>query len=491
MKIKSHSNRIFFFTIILLFGLLDYSKGYAQTSGSLLMLPDNFYAQMYNPSYMRADGIGAISLPGMAGLSFMNQGSFKISELITTTKGSPVIDFDNFYENIKPNNFIRHDFSLPIAFVSIPLKKGVFSFYYTENFSSVLKFRENVVEFLVNGNFAPGYRSFESDEMNFVAKAYREFAFGYAKKWNDKIDVGLRAKILFGSVHFNADRWNFGVETSPLGDVATLRSRGGGHLVLPYPVILNNNNSIYTIEAQSAIKKYFGAYKNPGIAIDAGITYYIDDKNTFTASLRDMGGIWNRHNSFEMTQNEEYDFVGFDLVSAVRYPEELGYTEPHFFVKTIKDSVSQVYQPKVNLNRFVGGLEPKAVLHYQYQHSEKLSIGVTNQSAFRLNNFQNILSASAMQTFSNLSVFESVNIHGVSDISVGGGLQFESHRFQFFLATDNIIAFYHPAKNRAFSIAAGICLLLKSKDETNVSKKGFKKGKGETSKELPFYKKIR
>src|SRR5690606_15409069 len=142
--------------------------------------------------------------------------------------GSPVIDFDHFYKQVNGRNFIRQDFSIPLFFFSKPFRKGVFSFYYKENFSFNLKFKDDVVEFLVNGNFAKGYHSFESDDMNLLSKGYREFAFGFAKHWNENLDVGLRAKILSGSVYFNADNWNFGIETAPFGDVVTLSSGGGG-----------------------------------------------------------------------------------------------------------------------------------------------------------------------------------------------------------------------------------------------------------------------
>ncbi len=470
---------------------MDYGKSYAQISGSQFMLPNNFYAQMYNPSYMRTDDATEISIPGFAGLTFINQGSFKISDIITTSGGSPVIDFDNFYKQVKTNNFIREDFSIPMFFISKPLKKGVFSFYYKENFSSALKFKDDVVEFLVNGNLAPGYHNYNSNDMNLLSTGYREFAFGFAKKWNEHLDVGLRAKLLFGTVYFNADNWNFGVETAPFGDIVTLSSGGGGKLMLPFHVVLSENNRIYTVETENAVRKYFGSFKNPGLAFDAGLTYYLNDNSTFSLSVRDLGGIWNRNNSFDMEQDENYDFVGFDLVSAVRYPEETGYTEPHILVKTVKDSVSQVYQPLVNENKFINGLIPKTVLHYQYQYSEKLTFGITNQSAIQFNYFQNILTLSALQTLSGFSVFENVNLHGVSDVSIGGGIQYENNHFQFFLATDNLVAFYHPANNRTFSVSAGICLLLYSNKESSAGKSGFKKGKGETSKELPFYRKMK
>ena len=148
--------------IFLFLNLMIFGKGFAQVTGSLFMLPNNFYAQMYNPSYMHTDNATEISIAGFGGFSFINQGSFKISDLITTNGGNPVLDFNNFYKHVEPNNFIRQDFSIPMAFFSMPLKKGVFSFYYKENLSSVMNFKDNVIEFLVNGNIMPEYQKFNS-----------------------------------------------------------------------------------------------------------------------------------------------------------------------------------------------------------------------------------------------------------------------------------------------------------------------------------------
>lgn len=469
--------------------MIVFGKGFSQITGSLFMLPDNFYAQMYNPSYMRTDNAIEVSIAGFGGLSFINQGSFKISDLITTAGGSPVIDFDNFYNHVDRNNFIRQDFSIPIAFFSMPLKKGVFSFYYKENLSSALNFKDDVVDFLVNGNLTPAYQNFSSDDMNAVSVGYREFAFGYAKNLNDQFDVGFRAKLLFGAAYFNADNWIFGVETAPQGEVVTLSSGGGGRLMLPVPVILNSDNTINSTESDKALRKYFGAYKNPGFAFDAGFTYYLDEKSTISLSVRDLGGIWSRLNSMNLKLDDKYGFEGFDLISAVRYPEESGYKDPQFLVRMEKDSVSAVYKPIAEFNKFIFTIPPKTVLHYQYKYSNKHSFGFTNQSAFQKNNFQNILTFTAMQSWANLSVFENVNLHGVSDISVGGGIQYEGNFVQAFLATDNVIAFYHPAANKTFSITAGICLLLNHKKN---AKWGNMKGrKGKISPDLPYYKQLK
>ena len=175
------------------------NNGFAQISGSLFMTPDNFYAQMFNPSFMRNDKVIEISVAGLGGFSFANKGSFKISDLITTPQGSPVVDPVNFYNAIPENNFFRQDLAVPMAFIHVPTKKGAISFFYKENAGSVFKFKNNVIEFLVNGNTEPEYEDYSTDAINIISTGYREFAFGYAKHVTKTLDVGINTKLLFGS----------------------------------------------------------------------------------------------------------------------------------------------------------------------------------------------------------------------------------------------------------------------------------------------------
>ena len=493
MKINYHTN-LKLLTALLFLGLLVSQTGFTQITGSLFMLRNNFYSQIYNPSYMRTDKAIEFSVTGLGGFSFINQGSFKISDLITTPNGSPVIDIDNFYKNIDENNFIRQDVAVPMGFVSIPVKKSVLSLYYKENFNSVLKFKKDLIEFLVNGNIEPEYKNFNTNAIKVLTTGYREFAFGYARKLNRKLDGGIHAKLLFGAALIDADNWNYGIETANDASIINFRSEGYGHLMVQMPIVLRSDSTIHSTDFDKAFSKYMRAYQNPGFAIDLGINYSINKKSSFSATVRDLGAIWYNYNANYLKQNDKYGYIGFDLISAVRWPEEADYTNPNVLIDLLKDSIRNVWLPRVFEKKFAFGLATKTALHYQYRFSDKQSFGITNQSAFQKNNFQNVLTLSALQSWPNLSVFENVNLHGVSDVSIGGGIQYEGDFFQAFFATDNLIAFYHPANNKTFSVTAGVCILLNHKkliDPEKQKNKGIKNRKGKISSELPYYRNLR
>ncbi|GEM_PF-2521280 len=481
-----HIKKRFVFVIL---SLLLTTSGFSQIPGSLFMVSDNFYSQMYNPSYMRSDKAIEISVLGLGGFTFMNQGSFKISDFITTPEGKPVIDPINFYNNIPENNYFRQNLSVPMAYVHVPTRKGAISFYYKENASSVFRFKNEAIEYLINGNLEPEYADYSSDKVNLISAGYREFAVGYAKHYNKKLDVGIHAKLLFGSALVKAQDWNFKVKTAPDGRMINFDTDGGGKLAVPVEYRIRPDSTILSFDGYQAFRKYMTTYKNPGLAVDLGLTYQISDKDKISVAIRDLGFIWFRDKSMTMYAIGKYDYIGFDLINAIRWPEEPGYVDPVRLIDIVKDSIRSVWQPKVVEEGFAYGLGPKTMIHYQHEYSEFLSLGITNQSVIQNNNFQNRFTLSALQKWSYLSIFESISLHDVNSVSIGAGLQYELQFAQLFLASDNLIAFYHPANNKTFSVTAGICVLLNNKREKESKKQkgGARKRNGKFSPHLPFY----
>jgi hypothetical protein len=109
--------------------------------------------------------------------------------------------------------------------------------------------------------------------------------------------------------------------------------------------------------------------------------------------------------------------------------------------------------------------------------------------AFQRNNVRSVLTFSAQQEWLNFSIFENLNLQGISGVTLGGGVQYEGDYAQVFIATDNIPAIYHPAANKTFSLNFGVCFLLNHKNEEK--KESIKQGDGNTSPYLPFYRDLK
>lgn len=463
----------------------------SQISASLFMMPDNFYGQMANPSYMRSDDATTIAVPFLSGFSFGNHGNIKVTDLIVVSEtGRPMVHFDRFAQLAKPDNYLGQMLSVPLFYYSFPVEKGIVSFYYSENSSTSVRFKKDAFDFVLNGNTNENYRSFDSREINFFALGYREFTFGYARKLNDNWSVGARAKILFGELLANTDNWNYGLETSDDDGAVRLFSKGEGRLYSPLPLEFTENGQIDGVISRRVLQKYFLNFSNPGLAIDLGFSYFIDEQNTITFAARDLGGIWFRKNAMDVHQEGNHKFLGFDVSGSVGSPDDPGYIDSELSVYYEKVKIRDVFRPFADTARFVQGLVPKTAIHYQHNYSDKLLFGLTNQSAFYPNKFRNILSVSSIQRSSKFSVFENVSLHEFNNITVGAGLQFESDRFQAFVAIDNLLAMYYPANQRTYFLSFGTSFLLNSEKAALFGKRKKVKGRnGKASDELPFYEK--
>lgn len=479
---------LFFFQLITL--LLAGKVAVSQINGSLFIKPDNFYAQIFNPAYFRTDKAIAFSFAGFAGASFINQGNFEIADVITlNAENDPRVDFQNFYEASKQRNYIRQNLTLPFLFAMVPFKKGYASFYYNENVNTYSRVHQDAIAFLNNGNIPDDYRNFNSEEIKLAGIGYREFAFGYGKPVNDFLNAGIRAKVLFGAAQADSKEWNYGIETSPDGEIVTLSAGGTARMMLPVPVNLRENNSIQSVDSENAIAKYFAEYGNPGLAVDLGFSYQKSERHFFSGAIRDLGFIRIRSNSYDVFQEDSFDFIGFDLVNAIRYPEEPGYRNSNELVRLIKEEIREVYQPILETRKYIYMMPVKTVLHYHYQQSARLIFAATSQMSFSKQNYYSVFTLSALQNWANFQVFENLNFHNLNDITFGGGIRYVGNKAEIFAASDNLIAFYHPAENKTFSLTFGICFLLNHKKTVNEEK--FSPRKGKISPYLPFYEEKR
>lgn len=232
------SNRKIFHSIetwILVFAaLLSFKAVQAQNEGLLFMLPDNYQAQILNPSYFNEEGT-ILALPGFGGLSLSNVGNFRITDLVyTKTSGQTVYDLGRFSEKSRPVNRNTINLSLPIMYLGVPIRDGMISFYLQERANISGRFPVNSIAWLDNGNLPEEYRNFQSGNISTKMLGFHELALGYARKVNDKIHFGLRGKLLFGELFVMLNNWNFGLETAMDGNEVLLSSRGNGLASIPY-----------------------------------------------------------------------------------------------------------------------------------------------------------------------------------------------------------------------------------------------------------------
>jgi len=476
MKIKRFNILNIIITLFILNSVFC-GKVFSQAAGSLFMLQENFHSQILNPSYMRNDDAIVISIVGLAGATVGNSGSFKISDIVTENQfGKKIVNFEHFYDAQNAESSIVDWSSIPVIFVGIPLREGRLNIYFKEQVQSSVNFNTTIKEFPNFGNI----KSYNTDDIVYSGMGYRELAVGYSRKINEKLSIGIRGKILFGAAFLETENWIYRVDATNNNQNLELTHKGTGKLVLPIKTKLDKKKMVRSIDGGNSVGKYLSSFHNPGLGVDLGATININEKSWLSVSATDLGAIWFRHNTLNLKQDNSYVFNADEIINYSENGNTGKYFDPYNLILKTKDDIPYLYRPYVDTTSFVQGLVAKTSVHFQYIYSDRLAFGATNQLAFYKKNILNILSVSALQKRGNFSIFESVNLYGLSTITVGGGLQYEGRFGQVFASADNLLAVYQPMKNKSFSFSFGISLLLNKPTEKKISKGNF-------SPHLPFY----
>lgn len=295
----------------------------------------------------------------------------------------------------------------------------------------------------------------------------------------------MRGKLLFGEMFIQLNSWNYSLETSPDGNKIMLTSQGSGQASIPYSVLLDDKGKYEDVEIQNILANYL-TVRNPGLAFDGGITIDLSEKKQFSASVVDLGLIYFGDNGWDFYQNGTHEFRGIDISNSTNSKLGTdGYIFPFYLMTSVKDTVKNVYKPIFNSRQFFRGPAPQIFLHYQNKYTESFTYGVTNHTVLQKTYVLNTLSFNLLKQSGNFSFVGDLSLHGLSSLTVGGGVQWNLPFAQLFVFTDNFPAIYHPAAQKSYSITFGLNFLLKQAEDTG---RNDNSRKGKFSKYFPFYR---
>lgn len=461
----------------------------AQVSGGLYLLPDNYEAQIINPAFMRTDEAQILAFPGFGGLTFNNSANVSLSDLIyRPNKGNVFVDLERFNKLAPETNHISQSLSVPLIYYTLPINNGQFSFYIKEQVYNSFYVPKSAIVWFNAGNFPENYRVYNTGKINVNSLMYNEIAFSVSKKNNEYISFGLRGKLISGRSYVNLQDWNYKLATSANGKEIQLNSKGSGVFSLPANIRLNENNQIEKIRTSGILKNYLATWNNPGLAVDFGVVFNLYNLGEFSASISDIGFVFFRNNSYKIEQNKQYLFTGFDVSNSLDAKTN-GYISPYNVVISTQDKMADVLLPDANSISFSKLLFPKVFLQYKYNLENNYKFGISNQSYFQKQNFRNLFTLSVLKNWEQFSVFGNTTLHGINQVSLGGGFQWTNKYSQLFFATDNFLALYHPASQKNYTVSLGMNLLLNYYPPGKTAKKSMPLFRGKTSNFHPFFRK--
>ena len=321
--------------------------------------------------------------------------------------------------------------------LSMGFKK--FDYYYTFSLTEKNEFYLSLPNDLTmlavkaNGYFMDKDKSVQLRRLAANMLHYREYAFGASKQVDDDLQMGFRAKLLFGKANVNTRVRNLSIHTNP--ETFDLTFKSNATINASGPILLNTNADGYisdvSFDESAPITKLIFNGRNPGLSLDGGFFYQYNDDITLSGSFNDLGFIWWRSYLNNATQNGEFTFVGQTEANAAN-----GSLMMH-----IMDTVRTTFAPTFTKKSYLTMLPLKGYLGAEYRLTNYLRAGVLGRLWLYQYRFHPSVTLHASLLLTRfITLTANYSFHNYNLRNLGGGLTFQTRNVQFYLLTDNYAA---------------------------------------------------
>lgn len=438
------------YPVIILFFLWWMPNLNAQQNHSMYLMHNVAESNLLNPAIpIHCKWYVGLPVISSLHLNYTNS-SFSFNDIFTINSNgaySPSISL--IRENLHWRNLIGTELHAQLLALGYQREDYSFVFTITEKNNIPLTFPKEIAVLAMDGNsaFLGEWASLKGTGIYF--NHYREYAVGVSKKIYSGLHVGVRAKLLFGKFNISTrstnirlftDATNFNLEFD--GDMLI-------HSSLPIVVDASNNQLNSIAYNDASILSLLMNRKNPGLALDAGIIYDLNDAIQLSASLLDVGFIrWRSNlNTFEGSGNFVYQGAIGDPANYQSYFSNL-WDE---FLQSINFDVTQ--------QKYTTFLPPRAMAGIDYQYNKQLHFGaVTNVLAYRTKLIPALTLTGLFYPTRSIGLMGSYTIQNYSLNNLGAGFYLGINPVQFYMISDNILAFMYPLNTRNVNLRFGLNL---------------------------------
>jgi len=441
--------KIILFVLICLLG-----QGVAAQQDISLYTLNNVFQQSYiNPAYLPKSSVN-VGLPVISSIYFNGSNTgFPLGRFLSPNGGRKV-DIDKMINNLSKNNLLAADFNTDLLSLGIKIKSTYLSFSFSEVFNMNFVYPKDFFVFLFKGNGDEELlgRRANFDGLAFNMNLYHQAALGLSIPVGEKFRAGARVKYLMGLLNVTTTKSKLGVTTGAdnfaltLDGALALKTSGFG--------LINSEDA-----AKVAQERLLNPGTNTGLALDLGAEYFFTDRITFSASLLNMGYIkWT--NDVKNFENDDinYTFSGINV-------QNFGSTD---FTKELQDkldTLSERVKFKESTDAYSARLNPQVIVAGNLAVNDYNSVGAIVRSEligkilrpsasfyyqFKVNHW---LGATVNYSYLNKSL-----------VNIGGGFCVKLLPFQFYIASDNVLAPLALITAKGVQLRAGINLAFGGKE---------------------------
>jgi len=368
---------------------------------------------------------------------------------MVTPTDSLAIDPKGILNNVKSSNNINTRSTEEWINVGMKVNNLYFSFSVSDITGVNALYSDKLVQLGIKGNAPFVGETMSLSPIALKAMHYREFAIGAAWDLNDRLNIGLKTKLLFGKAVINTEQMNFELTTTK--DYYNLDITSQFHINTSIPYDFKNSTSV-------SWEEYMFYKSNFGLGFDLGATYKIDDLWTVSASVIDLGYVSFDRYLKTFKSDTEFTYKGIDVLQFYGLNDD----EIETKMKEVTDSLINLFEIKESEEEFYVPLTAKVYLGTDYQYNDKVRIG----ALVRLEIFKGTIRPSFTASYyrqmgKHFGFSASYSMINRSYLNLGLGIVANLNPLQIYIATDNIIGIIVPESARFANIHIGINFVFK------------------------------
>jgi len=440
----------------LLIGIFAIAAGLhlnAQVTNSLFFMPGVPQANRVNPAIQPQCNF-YLGFPGAAPLRFeLASSTLAYQDIFHYDSGldslitflHPNSDKQAFLNLMKPVNFVASDIGTSLFSLGFRAGGNFFSVDVTTRVDGNIYYPGDLFNLLIEG--AHENQTYTLDGLAPDVSVFDEISVGWSRKILYNLDIGARAKFLFGVGDLASKYSEINVTTSQ--DRWTLQSDMLLNASLPFAEVkYDEEGNISDIIIDENLKKpdpslishYMFNFKNFGFAADLGVNYRPIENLVISASLSDLGFISWKDSIHEISYKvDNFDFEGIE-VNPLTLSEDFTFGDLiDSSLTALGDSLSGFLSMKPGTS-YTRMLNTKLYVGASYYVTPHINFGLLSRTDFLNDKISQQFTASA-----NLSAGRYINFSlSYSYINtyfknLGAGLSFNFGPLNLYLISDNAL----------------------------------------------------
>jgi hypothetical protein len=411
-----------------------------------------------NPSFMPKSKIN-IGIPVLSSfyVSSSNSG-FAYNDIIQKrADDSLVLNMENLIKEIDDRNYWTTALQTDLLSFGIRIKKNYFSFNATEKVYSRFIYPKDMIQMAWEGNG----KSFVGKRINMDALAYdfshyREYSFGYAREFTEKLTVGAKLKYLYGMENVHTQSFKLGLTTDE--NTFDLTLDAAMHV---------NTAGLQKFDGDNELTpgKYLFGAQNRGFGMDLGASYNLNEKISLSASVLDLGFIHWKDDIKNYVQDEvKTVYRGIDMDKVLTLKD----MDRESMVKASLDSAKNIFDIKETSDPYTTILAARTMIGGSYKINNKQDAGAIIYTEFAKGRPRMGLSLSYNTHFLRwLSASVNYSVYNRSYFNIGTGLAVNLWPVQLYLISDNVASVFVPHMTKNVHLRTGINIILGRKAYRN------------------------